>query len=196
MKSDLVLAGVGGQGILTIAAIIGQAAVSQNIHVKQSEVHGMAQRGGSVVAHLRLSSDPIASDLIAEGTADILLSMEPLEALRHASYLKSDGVLLTNTTPVVNIDSYPEMDKITAELKHFKRTVILDGDAMAQTITGSARAVNMILLGAVSVFLDMPSEIFIEIIKKMFARKGDAIVEANIKAYKAGQSSARAASQG
>jgi len=173
MKSDLVLAGVGGQGILTIAAIIGQAAVALGIHVKQSEVHGMAQRGGSVVAHLRLSSAPIASDLITEGTADIILSMEPLEALRHASYLKSDGVLLTNTTPVINIENYPEMDKITAELQHFKR------------------AVNMVLLGAISVFLDMPSEMFIEIIKEMFARKGDAVVDANINAYNAGQASAR-----
>lgn len=191
MKSDIVLAGVGGQGILTIAAIIGQAAVNEGIHVKQSEVHGMAQRGGSVVAHLRLSSEPVKSDLIELGTADVVLSMEPMEALRQIPYLSKAGVLISNTTPIRNIGDYPELDSIREELEKVPRSVIIDADDLAKR-AGSPRAANMVLLGAISNLLELPSRLLTDSINVMFARKGEAIVNANLKAFAAGsQCSAR-----
>ena len=187
MKSDIVLAGVGGQGILTIAAIIGQAAVSQGMQVKQSEVHGMAQRGGSVVAHLRLSSAPVKSDLIELGTAHVVLGMEPMEALRQLPYLSAKGVLLANTTPIRNIGDYPELELILGELRKFPRTAVMDADEMAKT-AGSPRAANMVLLGAISNFLELPAGLLTDAIRKMFARKGEEIVQANLKAFDAGRS--------
>ena len=187
MKSDIVLAGVGGQGILTIAAIIGQAAVSQGMQVKQSEVHGMAQRGGSVVAHLRLSSAPVKSDLIELGTAHVVLGMEPMEALRQLPYLSAKGVLLSNTTPIRNIGDYPELELILGELRKFPRTAVMDADEMAKT-AGSPRAANMVLLGAISNFLELPAGLLTDAIRKMFARKGEEIVQANLKAFDAGRS--------
>ena len=187
MKSDIVLAGVGGQGILTIAAIIGQAAVSQGMQVKQSEVHGMAQRGGSVVAHLRLSSAPVKSDLIELGTAHVVLGMEPMEALRQLPYLSAKGVLLANTTPIRNIGDYPELELILGELRKFPRTAVMDADEMAKT-AGSPRAANMVLLGAISNFLELPADLLTDAIRKMFARKGEEIVQANLKAFDAGRS--------
>ena len=187
MKSDIVLAGVGGQGILTIAAIIGQAAVSQGMQVKQSEVHGMAQRGGSVVAHLRLSSAPVKSDLIEPGTAHVVLGMEPMEALRQLPYLSAKGVLLANTTPIRNIGDYPELELILGELRKFPRTAVMDADEMAKT-AGSPRAANMVLLGAISNFLELPAGLLTDAIRKMFARKGEEIVQANLKAFDAGRS--------
>ena len=186
MKSDIVLAGVGGQGILTIAAIIGQAAVSQGMQVKQSEVHGMAQRGGSVVAHLRLSSAPVKSDLIEPGTAHVVLGMEPMEALRQLPYLSAKGVLLANTTPIRNIGDYPELELILGELRKFPRTAVMDADEMAKT-AGSPRASNMVLLGAISNFLELPAGLLTDAIRKMFARKGEEIVQANLKAFDAGR---------
>jgi indolepyruvate ferredoxin oxidoreductase beta subunit len=191
MKSDIVLAGVGGQGILTIAAIIGQAAVSEGINVKQSEVHGMAQRGGSVVAHLRLSSAPVRSDLIEPGTAHVVLSMEPMEALRQMPYLSKEGVLISNTTPIRNIGDYPEVDSILKELERIPRHVVIDADDLAKK-AGSPRAANMVLLGAISNFLELPVRLLTDSINIMFARKGEAIVNANLKAFTAGsQCSAR-----
>ena len=186
MKTDIVLAGVGGQGILTIAAIIGQAAVSQGMQVKQSEVHGMAQRGGSVVAHLRLSSAPVKSDLIELGTAHVVLGMEPMEALRQLPYLSAKGVLLANTTPIRNIGDYPELELILGELRKFPRTAVMDADEMAKT-AGSPRAANMVLLGAISNFLELPAGLLTDAIRKMFARKGEEIVQANLKAFDAGR---------
>ncbi len=186
MKSDIVLAGVGGQGILTIATIIGQAAVSQGIQVKQSEVHGMAQRGGSVLAHLRLSSAAVKSDLIEPGTAHVVLGMEPMEALRQLPYLSEKGVLLSNTTPIRNIGDYPDLELILGELRKFPRNAVMDADEMAKS-AGSPRAANMVLLGAVSNFLELPVELLTDAIRNMFARKGEEIVQANLKAFAAGR---------
>jgi len=186
MKSDIVLAGVGGQGILTIAAIIGQAAVSQGIHVKQSEVHGMAQRGGSVLAHLRLSSKPLKSDLIELGSANVVLGMEPMESLRQLPYLAAAGVLVSNTTPICNIDDYPELSAIIKELEKFPRSAVIDADELAKA-AGSPRAANMVLLGAISNFLEFPQQLLTDTISEMFSRKGEAIVQANLKAFEAGR---------
>jgi indolepyruvate ferredoxin oxidoreductase, beta subunit len=112
MKTDIILAGVGGQGILTIAATIGMAAVNKNLYLKQAEVHGMSQRGGDVQSNLRISDKPIYSDLIAKGCADIILSVEPMEALRYLPYLKKGGYVITNIVPFKNIPDYPETESI------------------------------------------------------------------------------------
>lgn len=110
MKLDIILSGVGGQGILSIAAIIGEAALEEKLHIKQAEVHGMSQRGGDVQSNLRISSEPIRSDLIARGGADLILSLEPMEALRYLPYLSDTGWIVTNAAPFVNIPNYPQVD--------------------------------------------------------------------------------------
>ena len=189
MKNDIVLAGVGGQGILTIAAIIAQAAVKSGLNVKQSEVHGMSQRGGSVEAHLRISSDPIYSDLIAPGTADVVLSVEPMEALRQRRYLAADGAILANAKPVTNIGDYPELAAIHDEIKKSPKSVVFDAEGIAANL-GTARAMNMVMLGAISVFLDMPESLLKDQIAAMFARKGEAVVKTNLDAFEAGKAAA------
>ena len=186
MKNDIVLAGVGGQGILTIAAIIAQAAVKSGLNVKQSEVHGMSQRGGSVEAHLRISSEPIYSDLIAPGTADVVLSVEPMEALRQRRYLAADGAILANAKPVTNIGDYPELAAIHDEIKKSPKSVVFDAEGIAANL-GTARAMNMVMLGAISVFLDMPESLLKDQIAAMFARKGEAVVKTNLDAFEAGK---------
>ena len=186
MKKDIILAGVGGQGILSIATVIGSAALEQGLHLKQAEVHGMSQRGGDVQSNLRLSSDPIYSDLIPKGGADIIVSLEPMEALRYVPYLAPDGWVITNTTPLVNIPDYPDMEKVTDELNHLPQVVALDVDSIAKDL-GNPRGANMVLLGAMSAVLHiLEPEKLREGIRRIFGRKGEAVVESNIKAFDAG----------
>ena len=155
MKSDIILAGVGGQGILSIAATIGMAALENDLHLKQSEVHGMSQRGGSVQSHLRISDKPISSDLIPVGQANIIISVEPMESLRYLNYLMNDGWVVTNSKPFLNIPDYPELEKVLDEIKSLKNHVLLDADKIAREIK-SARSSNMVILGAASPFIDIP----------------------------------------
>ena len=186
MKTDIILCGVGGQGILSIATIIGWAALDQDLYLKQAEVHGMSQRGGDVQSNLRLSTEPIHSDLIAKGACDIIVSLEPMEALRYIPYLAPTGWIITNTTPFVNIPNYPELDAVNAELDKVGNTVRLDVDTIAKEI-GSPRSANMVLLGAMAARLTIlqPDKLK-EGIQHVFARKGQDIVDANIKAFDAG----------
>lgn len=186
MKTDIVLAGVGGQGILTIAATIGMAALHKNLYLKQSEVHGMSQRGGDVQSHLRISEKEIASDLIPLGKADIILSVEPMESLRYLPFLSEDGWLVTNKTPFINIPAYPELDDILAEIKKQKNHIILDADQIAADI-GSKRSSNIVMLGAGSPFIDIDFEALEEGIRQIFGRKGTEIVDLNIRALRAGR---------
>ena len=191
MKQDIILAGVGGQGILSIATVIGSAALEQGLYLKQAEVHGMSQRGGDVQSHLRLSSDPIHSDLIPHGCADLIVSLEPMEALRYVPWLAPDGWIVTNTAPFVNIPNYPDMKAVTAELNRFPHCVALDVDSMAQEIH-SPRSANMILLGAMAAMLHiLEADKLRDGIRRIFGRKGEEIVAANIKAFDAGFASAR-----
>ena len=186
MKQDIILAGVGGQGILSIATIIGSAALEQGLHLKQAEVHGMSQRGGDVQSNLRLSSDPIHSDLIPRGSADVVISLEPMEALRYLPWLSKDGWIITNTTPFVNIPDYPETEKLNAEFAKLPRVIALDVDSVARDI-GSPRSANMVLLGASAGVMNLlEPEKLREGIRRIFARKGEDVVEANIKAFDAG----------
>ena len=186
MKQDIILAGVGGQGILSIATVIGSAALEQGLYIKQAEVHGMSQRGGDVQSHLRLSSAPIHSDLIPHGCADLIVSLEPVEALRYLPFLSQEGWIVTNTVPFQNVPDYPSMDSVMAELDKQPRVIALDADATARGVM-SARSANMVLLGAAaSVIGILDSDKLRDGIRRVFARKGEAIVEANIKAFDAG----------
>lgn len=189
MKTDIILAGVGGQGILSIATILGAAALADNLYLKQAEVHGMSQRGGDVMSGLRLSSHAIASDLIPQGKADLIVSLEPMEALRYAKWLKPEGWIVTNSVPVLNIPNYPEMEKVEGELKRRKNTVVFDMDAAAAEVA-TARASNMVLLGAASRFIDLPEEKIAEGIKTVFGPKGEKVVESNLRAFRKGREEA------
>ncbi len=186
MKRDIILAGVGGQGILSIATVIGSAALEQGLSLKQAEVHGMSQRGGDVQSHLRLSDSVIHSDLIPLGGADIIISMEPMEALRYLPFLSKDGWIITNTVPLKNIPNYPDIKEIEDALAKVKNVVAIDAEAAARAVM-SPRSANMVLLGASAAVLEIlePDKLR-DGIRRIFARKGDAIVEANIKAFDAG----------
>jgi len=186
MKTDIVLAGVGGQGILTIAATIGMAALTNDLFLKQSEVHGMSQRGGDVQSHLRISDKEIASDLIPLGKADIILSAEPMESLRYIPFLAEEGWLVTNSTPFINIPDYPEPSAVEAEIKKIKNHIILDADKIATDI-GSRRSSNIVMLGAGSPFINIGFEALEEGLRKIFGRKGAEIVDVNIRALRAGR---------
>ncbi len=189
MKKDIILAGVGGQGILSIAAVIGEAALKEGLHIKQAEVHGMSQRGGDVQSNLRISSNPIASDLIPKGCADIIISLEPMEALRYLPWLSKEGWIVSSTTPFVNIPNYPSIESIMEEFQKINNKIMVDVESIARDV-GNPRGANIVLLGACSHLLGMETQKFEEGIRRIFSNKGEDIVEANIKAFKAGQSAA------
>ena len=185
MKTDIILCGVGGQGILSIATIIGEAALKENLYIKQAEVHGMSQRGGDVQSNLRISSEPIQSDLIPKGGADVI-SMEPMEALRYLPFLAKTGWIITSSTPFVNIPNYPDIDIIKADLAKLPNVIMLDIEQKAKD-AGVPRSANVILLGAAQKALGIEYEKLEDAIRRVFGRKGDAIVEANIKALAIGR---------
>ncbi|MDD4921275.1 MAG: indolepyruvate oxidoreductase subunit beta [Bacteroidales bacterium] len=186
MKTDIILSGVGGQGILSIAAVIGEAAVHLGLYMKQAEVHGMSQRGGDVQSNLRISDKPIYSDLIAKGKADLILSLEPMEALRYLPYLSKAGWMVTNSTPFNNIPNYPELSDLQKELDTVPNKVILDIDGIAKEL-GSIRVANIVMLGAATPFIGIAYEEIENGIRRIFGRKGEEIVNLNLKALAAGK---------
>ncbi|MFW5758870.1 MAG: indolepyruvate oxidoreductase subunit beta [Bacteroidota bacterium] len=190
MKKDIILAGVGGQGILSIAAIIGHAAVSSGLYLKQAEVHGMSQRGGDVQSNLRLSDQPIASDLIPHGQADLILSVEPMESLRYLPFLHQNGWLITNTKPFINIPDYPEPDKIMNEIQNLKKHIAINADELASEL-GTSKASNIIMLGAASDFLDISYAKIQDAIRFFFGKKSEQLVELNLKALDKGKEMAK-----
>ena len=190
MKKDIILSGVGGQGILSIATVIGRAALEEGLQIKQAEVHGMSQRGGDVQSNLRISSSRIDSDLIARGGADLIISLEPMEALRYLPWLAADGWVITNTTPFVNIPNYPDAEALQHELASLPHVVALDVDSLAKA-AASPRSANMVLLGAAAPFLGLEAGKFEQGIRAIFARKGDAVVEMNLAAFRVGYEQAK-----
>lgn len=191
MKTDIILCGVGGQGILSIATIIGEAAIKDGLYIKQAEVHGMSQRGGDVQSNLRISSEPINSDLIAEGQADVIISMEPMEALRYLPYLnKKTGWIITSSVPFVNIPNYPDMDKIKEEYSKLNNVVFIDIEQLAKD-NNVPRSANIILLGAAQKSLGIGYEEIKAALGRVFARKGEEVVNANIKALNIGISESK-----
>jgi indolepyruvate ferredoxin oxidoreductase beta subunit len=189
MNYDLVICGVGGQGVLSIAWVIDQAAVEAGFHIKQPEVHGMAQRGGAVLANLRLADGPIASDLIPRGRASLVLSMEPLESLRYLEFLSPEGSLITSSNPVKNIPDYPAIDDVLAEVRRVPRAVLIDGEKLARQ-AGSVRAVNMVMVGAASNVLPLDPGLLERYVGTWFASKGPQVVEQNLRAFRAGREAA------
>ncbi len=189
MKKDIILCGVGGQGIISIAAIIGYAALEKDLHLKQSEVHGMSQRGGAVMSNLRLSDKKIASDLIPYAKADVIISVEPMEGLRYLPYLSKNGWLITNLEPYVNIPQYPDMEEIIAEIKKLKNHVILNANDIAKELKAK-RSMNTVMLGAAIPFLDLEIDNFKKGISAIFGKKGQEIVNQNFDALNAGMKEA------
>jgi indolepyruvate ferredoxin oxidoreductase beta subunit len=190
MKYDVILAGVGGQGVLSIAAIVGVAAVDGGLYLKQSEVHGMSQRGGAVQSHLRIADRPIFSDLIPEGRADMILSMEPMETLRYVSFLSPNGVIVADRTPFLNIGNYPDLDRVVDALTTYPRVHLVDAEGIAKSIK-APRGTNMVLLGAASVFLPISAADLEAAIHSIFGRKGEKIVSQNIEAFRQGRAAIR-----
>ena len=186
MKKDIILAGVGGQGILSIATVIGEAALQEGLYLKQAEVHGMSQRGGDVQSNLRLSSEPIHSDLIPKGGADLIISLEPMEALRYVEYLKPDGWIVTSCVPFLNIPNYPDLEQVLARIKAYDHHVLLDVEALAKEAGAPAQAANMVLLGAAIPMLGIDHDKMIAGVARVFARKGETVVNTNINAVEAG----------
>ncbi|MBQ8500981.1 MAG: indolepyruvate oxidoreductase subunit beta [Bacteroides sp.] len=186
MKKDIILAGVGGQGILSIATVIGEAAMAEGLYIKQAEVHGMSQRGGDVQSNLRISSEAIASDLIALGGADIIISLEPMEALRYLPYLKSTGWVVTNSVPFINIDNYPSLDELQSHLAALPQCVVLNVEELARAAGAPQQAANMVLLGAAIPMLDIEPEKIEAGIQRIFARKGEEVIAKNLAALRMG----------
>ena len=186
MKKDIILAGVGGQGILTIATIIGEAAARAGVNLKQAEVHGMSQRGGDVQSTLRLSTEPIYSDLIREGSADLIISMEPMEALRYVPYLVEQGWVVTSSHPYKNIPNYPDVQQIVEELESLPHTAMLPIEDLARQ-NNMPKSANVVLLGMAARYIEIlsPTELR-ESIKRVFASKGEAGVEMNLRAFDLG----------
>jgi len=185
MKYDIMLAGVGGQGVLSLAALIGRAAVAEGLYVKQSEVHGMAQRGGAVLSHLRLSSEPIASDLIPLGTAEMILSMEPLESLRYLDYLSPSGAVVTATDPFQNIPDYPPQDEVLAQVRRVSGSVLVEAERLARA-AGEVLTKNTVMVGAAAHRLPLERKSFDGAIQQTFGAKGERALTVNFAAFEAG----------
>jgi len=187
MKQDIILAGVGGQGILSIAFVIDNAALKQGFDFKQAEVHGMAQRGGAVQSHVRISDHPVYSDLIPKGVADMILSVEPMESVRYLDYLSPEGIVVTSRSPFVNIPDYPDIDEVLSAIETVTNRVIVDSEKLAKE-AGSPKAQNMVMLGAASPHLILEEENLKHFIRVLFEPRGDKIVEMNINAFDLGRS--------
>jgi indolepyruvate ferredoxin oxidoreductase beta subunit len=186
MRFDILLAGVGGQGVLSMATLIGRAALAEGLFVKQSEVHGMAQRGGAVQAHLRLSDAPIESDLIGLGTADLILSLEPVESLRYLAHLAPSGTVVTSSTPFLNIRDYPPLESVLAKIRSLPHAIVVDAERIAAE-TGEIQTINTAMVGAAARLLPLRPEAIERAVCATFARKGDAVVAANLAALQGGE---------
>ncbi len=191
MKKDIILAGVGGQGILSIAAVIGMAALNEGLQLKQAEVHGMSQRGGDVHSNLRIADHEIFSDLIPFGHADLIISVEPMESLRYLPWLSKEGWLISNNVPHINIPDYPEMDQINDAIGAVGQHVLINADEMAKEL-GMLRSANMVILGAASPWLGIQYEALEKAVGDIFDAKGAGIVDQNLKALAAGREFAMA----
>jgi indolepyruvate ferredoxin oxidoreductase beta subunit len=191
MKKDIILSGVGGQGILSIATVIGEAATQAGLHLKQAEVHGMSQRGGDVQSNLRLSTDEIYSDLIPQGQADLIIAMEPMEALRYLPYLSEDGWVITSSEPFINIPNYPDTEALYQELDALKHVKKLGIETLAKE-NQMPKSANMILLGMAAPFIEIISpEDLRKSIMRIFMSKGEKIISDNVNAFDLGYNSAK-----
>ena len=191
MKKDIILAGVGGQGLLALAAVLGEAARSQGLHLKQAEVHGMAQRGGVVQSHVRLSDCTIHSDLVRIATADLILALEPMEALRYLPFLASDGMVVTHDAPFINIPDYPDREKVLSEIRGLPNRRLIDAASLAKK-AGALQAANMVMLGAGAPYLGLDPAVLSDGIRSVFSSKSEAVIETNLRAFALGVEASRA----
>lgn len=191
MKFDVVLAGVGGQGVLSLAAIIAGAAMEEGLDVKQSEVHGMAQRGGAVQAYLRIASDKVASALVPKGRASMILSMEPLESLRYLDYLSPEGRIVTSSNPVANIGDYPALEELLGQIRRIPGAVLVDAETLARA-EKNLQGINVVMVGAASRWLPVQEATLRRNIERRFAKRGAAVVESNLRLFGAGREAAGA----
>ena len=189
MIKNVVLAGVGGQGILSIAYCICKAALNRAHQIKQSEVHGMAQRGGNVESHVRFSDTGIPSALIPKGQADLIIAVEPVEALRHEDYLRPDGHMVSSVKPIMNFDGYPELPGLLKRIAQVDNHVLLNSKHLA-TVAGNARVENIIILGAASDRLGLRLDEFDTVLEELFTSKGERVVQANQRALRIGRRAA------
>jgi indolepyruvate ferredoxin oxidoreductase beta subunit len=189
VKQDIILAGVGGQGILSIAFVVDSAALEDGLFLKQAEVHGMAQRGGAVTSHLRLSRRPIFSDLVPKGRADLILSVEPLEALRYVEYLAPQGRVVTSSAPFLNIPDYPEIGTVLERIRTLPGSIVVDSEKLAKD-AGSSRAQNIVMLGAASPFLMLKEASLRRFVEVLFKPRGENMVQVNLKAFELGRTAA------
>jgi indolepyruvate ferredoxin oxidoreductase beta subunit len=185
MKMDIILAGVGGQGVLSVSAVIAGATARLGWQVKQSEVHGMAQRGGAVSAHLRMADGPVYSDLIPRGRADLILSLEPMESLRYLEYLSPTGTIATDIEPMCNIDDYPDLDALLQSIRTARASILVDATALARQ-AGNVKAANMAMVGAVAHMLPVTEEVLTSEIQRTFDRLGGKVLQANLEAFRLG----------
>jgi len=192
MKCDIILAGVGGQGILSIATVLGFAAIESGLTLKQAEVHGMSQRGGAVQSHMRIADGAIHSDLVPLGGADLVVSVEPMEALRYLPWLAADGWVVTNSTPFRNIPDYPQEQDLMKAIHALEHKVVIDADGIAKE-ADNPRGMNMAVAGAASLFMDIPFEKMEDGVRAIFGRKGDEVVAKNLAVLREGRKRAEAA---
>lgn len=190
MKRDVILAGVGGQGLLALAAVIGEAARALDLHVRQAEVHGMAQRGGVVQSHLRYADRPLHSNLVRIGSADLILALEPMEALRYLPYLAPAGAVVSSTEPLINIPDYPDADALRTEIAALPAHRLIDAVALARE-AGALQAANMVMLGAGAPFLGLPQGAVTAAIESFFGGKGASVVRTNLRAFELGLAAAQ-----
>ncbi|MDR2898592.1 MAG: indolepyruvate oxidoreductase subunit beta [Spirochaetaceae bacterium] len=188
MKYDIILAGVGGQGVLSVAAIIAAAAMKDGLRVRQSEVHGMSQRGGGVQAHLRISDEAIASDLIPTGRADMILSMEPLESLRYLAWLKPEGIVITASEPFINIPNYPQTEQVYEAVNSLPKSRIVETEKLALE-AGNRKSENIVLIGAAMEHIPVSRESLGQAIYERFIAKDSKLVDINMKALELGAAS-------
>ncbi|MGK2858384.1 MAG: indolepyruvate oxidoreductase subunit beta [Thermoanaerobaculia bacterium] len=192
MKCDIIAAGVGGQGVLSVSAIIAASALRAGLYAVQSEVHGMSQRGGAVVAHLRISDEPIHSATVGLGKADLVISMEPLESLRYLEFLAPTGTIISSIEPVKNFEGYPEVEKVLDEVKRIPNSILIDATKLARE-AGNAKAANIIMVGAAAHLLPIGEEHILAFIEETFRAKSEKLVEVNLKAFASGRLAVAAA---
>ena len=190
MKLDILLVGVGGQGILTTSNILARAALKAGVNVITAETHGMAQRGGSVEVHVRLGD--VYAPLIPVGGADYAISLEPVEILRYTQYLNEDTTVILNDRPIVppsvsaGLGRYPEINEILEALKDITKNVkLVSASKIAEEVAGTIQATNVVVVGMLARLADLPFdyEILEEVVKEFFPER---LVEPNLKALKAG----------
>ena len=189
MKTDVVLAGLGGQGVLSAGAILAAAALEQDLLVKTVETRGMSQRGGPVHIHVRLSDAVIHSSMIPAGRADILLAMEPIEAVRNLHYLHSEGRVYANEAPSADLRDAPRLEQALAEIRGKAHSFLLNATALARE-AGSPRSANLVILGAASARFPVDLCRLEGAIRFRFQGKGEATVAASLRAFRSGREAA------